>query len=43
MLGRWVAGIVVLAAIAISALSGGAPAQTDEFDWNAPAIQTVAR
>ncbi len=42
-LGRWVAGMAVLAVVGFGAVSGGSVYQTQDIDWTAPVIQTVAR
>lgn len=42
--GRWVAGVLMLAAVALGAVVGSQSHQTtSEWEWTAPASQIVAR
>lgn len=42
-IGRWVAGLSVLAAVAVGSLAGVPRYEAQEIEWTAPASQTVAR
>jgi hypothetical protein len=43
VLGRWVASVAVLAALAVGMISTGGRYTTQEIFWNSPAISGVLR